>query len=105
MTVDQPISTDEGDLRKALYGSFLPIPADDAFPPCDEAEFREEKQPGAVIAAAGDIEMNKGRSRRRVRVTNKGDRAVQVSVRVERRGAWLTLWSVIGRLPLSLHRD
>lgn len=80
VTVDQPISTDEGDLQRALYGSFLPVPADDAFPPCDESEYQDEKQPGALIpAASGDIELCKGRKRLRLRVTNKGDRAVQVS--------------------------
>ena len=80
VTVEQPISTDEGDLRKALYGSFLPIPAGDVFPPSDESEYQNEKQPGALIpASSGEIEMNKGRRRRRLHVTNKGDRAVQVS--------------------------
>ena len=86
ITVDQPISTDEGDLRKALYGSFLPVPADDAFPPCDESEYQDEKQPGALIpAASGEVELCKGRKRLRLHVTNKGDRAVQVSPIYDRR--------------------
>ena len=80
VTVDQPISTDEGDLKKALYGSLLPVPDDDVFPPVDEADYAVEKQPGALIPAkdAGKIDMNKGRERRRLKVTNKGDRAIQV---------------------------
>ncbi|EQK99008.1 urease [Ophiocordyceps sinensis CO18] len=31
VTVHNPISTDDGDLRRALYGSFLPIPDNEAF--------------------------------------------------------------------------
>ena len=62
VTVEQPISTEKGDLRKALYGSFLPIPEDDIFLPCDESEYRDEKRPGALIpAASGDIELRTGR--------------------------------------------
>ncbi|KAK3712729.1 Urease [Vermiconidia calcicola] len=79
VTVDQPISTDEGDLKLALYRSFLPIPADDTFPPCEASDFLDEKRPGALVASRRDgVVLNKGRKRMRLRVTNKGDRAVQV---------------------------
>lgn len=79
ITVDQPISSDEGDLRKALYGTHLPVPEDDLFPPLEEEEYADEKCPGAVVAAKAErIELNKGRKRVRVKVTNKGDRAIQV---------------------------
>lgn len=80
ITVDQPVSGDEGDLRKALYGSYLPVPSNDDFPPLDEAVYAEGSQPGALVTAkAGQIELNAGRKRVRVKVTNKGDRAIQVS--------------------------
>jgi urease subunit beta len=35
-------------------------------------------RPGEVLAADGEIELNGGRSRRRLRVENTGDRPVQV---------------------------
>ena len=79
VTVNLPISTEKGDLKQALYGSFLPIPDDDAFGPYDEAEYADEKLPGAVtVATSGEIELSKGRKRLRLRVTNTGDRPVQV---------------------------
>lgn len=81
ITVDQPISSDEGDLRKALYGSHLPVPSQDDFPPFDEAEYEDESQPGALVTANdGPVELNAGRKRVCVKVSNKGDRAVQVSL-------------------------
>ena len=80
ITVDQPISSDEGDLRKALYGSYLPIPSKDDFPPFDDALYEDNNKPGAIVTAQAEpIELNAGRKRVRVKVTNKGDRAVQVS--------------------------
>lgn len=80
VTVDQPISTDEGDLRKALYGSFLPAPPDDAFTPEDDSQYEDEKKPGALIVAkTGKVALYESRKRVRVRVTNRGDRAIQVS--------------------------
>lgn len=85
VTVDQPISTDEGDLRKALYGSFLPVPSSDTFAQEDESQYEDEKKPGAlVLAKTGNIALYKSRKRVRLRVTNRGDRAVQVSSGVRR---------------------
>ncbi|SPO02234.1 probable urease [Cephalotrichum gorgonifer] len=80
VTVDNPISSDEGDLSRALYGSFLPVPSNDIFPQVDPSDYEPEKKPGAVIPAEGVITLNGGSERRRVRlrVTNKGDRPVQV---------------------------
>ena len=82
ITVDQPISSDEGDLRKALYGSYLPVPSKDDFPPFEESAYQNESQPGALVTAADaePIELNAGRKRVRVKVTNRGDRAIQVSI-------------------------
>ena len=80
ITVDRPISSDEGDLRKALYGSHLPVPSKDDFPPFDDSLYEDQNRPGALVTAnAEPIELNAGRKRVRVKVTNKGDRAVQVS--------------------------
>ena len=79
VTIDHPISTDEGDLARALYSSFLPVPTSDAFPPIDPADHAPEEMPGAVVAAEGVIVCNDGGRRRiRLKVTNKGDRPIQV---------------------------
>jgi urease len=79
VTIHQPISSDDGDIAKALYGSFLPIPSDDLFPLAEVSAFEPENQPGAVLAVKGPkITLNEGRKRRRIRVTNKGDRPIQV---------------------------
>lgn len=73
-----PICTESGNLEAALYGSFLPIPSDNAFPILDEAEYAAEKAPGAIIPRKERIIINKGRERIKLRVTNNGDRPVQV---------------------------
>ncbi|KAI0078785.1 urease [Panus rudis PR-1116 ss-1] len=78
VTVHDPVCTDSGDLDAALYGSFLPIPKHDVFPPTDESEFSREKVPGAVIVKDSRIVINKGRERVRLRVTNNGDRPIQI---------------------------
>src|ERR1035438_8702196 len=39
VTVHHPISSDDGDLAKALYGSFLPIPEKYSFPLPDEEAY------------------------------------------------------------------
>ena len=41
VTVHDPIATDDGDVALALYGSFLPTPAADAFPPRRRLRDRE----------------------------------------------------------------
>ena len=79
VTVHHPISSDDGDLEKALYGSFLPIPSQDKFPPPEPAAFAKEQQPGAVIVVKeGKIALNEGRKRIRLKVVSKGDRPIQV---------------------------
>lgn len=72
-TIHNPIVAQDGDLGEALKGSFLPVPSLDAFGPLDEGE-----EPGEVIVAPGDIEINKGRATVVLRVTNTGDRPIQV---------------------------
>ena len=53
VTVHNPISSDDGDLARALYGSFLPLPSTDAFPLEDPSVYEPERQPGAVVVAKG----------------------------------------------------
>lgn len=80
ITVHHPISSDDGDLEKALYGSFLPIPSKDAFTLPDPSEYEAKNMPGVVIPVKeGKIVLNEGRKRIQLKVTNKGDRPVQVS--------------------------
>ena len=80
VTIHNPICTDDGDLEKALYGSFLPIPSKDVFPLPDPSVYEPEKQPGAVIIVKGPrITLNEGRRRITLKVTSKGDRPIQVS--------------------------
>jgi urease len=78
VTVHHPIATDDGDLSKALYGSFLPIPDMSMFELPKEEEYSREKQPGAVIVKSGKIQINEGRKRIRLKVTSRGDRPIQV---------------------------
>lgn len=79
VTVHHPVSTDDGDLEKALYGSFLPVPSRDLFPLPDPAEYEPTKMPGAVVAVkGGKIVLNAGRKRIRLKVVSKGDRPIQV---------------------------
>lgn len=79
ITVDQPISSEDGDLDRALYGSFLPVPPDEMFPKWDDSEYEYSKMPGVVVPAKdGKIVLNKNRKRMKLKVTNKGDRAIQV---------------------------
>ena len=84
VTVHNPIATDDGDLERALYGSFLPVPKQDAFgtwPLDDMSAYEPAKQPGAVVAVKGEnarITMNAGRKRIRLKVVSKGDRPIQV---------------------------
>ncbi|OCK82269.1 urease [Lepidopterella palustris CBS 459.81] len=81
VTVHHPISSDDGDLEKALYGSFLPVPSNDKFPLPDASVYEVSKQPGAVIAVkgeAGKVKLNEGRKRIKLKVVSKGDRPIQV---------------------------
>jgi urease len=81
VTVHHPICTEDGDLEKALYGSFLPVPtpekAKEMFP-LDPPE-EEGKEPGAVVCVKdAKVVLKQGRKRIRVKVTSKGDRPIQV---------------------------
>ncbi|ESU17370.1 urease [Fusarium graminearum PH-1] len=79
ITIHNPISTDEGDLKMAFYGSFIPVPSAELFPSVNEADFHPLAMPGAIEPAeAEDIILNAGRDRVIITVTNKGTRAVHV---------------------------
>ncbi|OCH95434.1 urease [Obba rivulosa] len=78
VTVHDPICTDTGDLVAALYGSFLPVPSTDVFPDVDHSEYARSKAPGAIIVKDERIVINRGRERVKLRVTNNGDRPIQV---------------------------
>lgn len=78
VTVHQPICTDDGDIARALYGSFLPMPSKDLFPMPDSSVYAPLAQPGAVKIKPGMIVLNEGRTRTKLKVTNTGDRPIQV---------------------------
>ncbi|CAG8495143.1 1648_t:CDS:2 [Ambispora leptoticha] len=75
VTVHEPIGSDDGNLELALYGSFLPIPDQSKFP---LKKVLPEDAPGAVVVEEGVIELNKGRERTVIEVTNNGDRPIQI---------------------------
>ncbi|PLN85005.1 urease Ure [Aspergillus taichungensis] len=79
VTVQHPVSSNDGDLEKALYGSFLPIPPADAFPDPDPDNYHPENIPGAIIPGKQDrITLSEGRRRIKLKVMSKGDRPIQV---------------------------
>lgn len=82
VTVHDPICTDNGDIAASLYGSFLPAPPNDMFPAPDPASNDPANLPGAIIAKKERIVINRGRERIRIRVTNNGDRPIQVTQHV-----------------------
>ena len=73
VTVHHPIAADNGDLKLALYGSFLPVPDLAVFglPPA-------EPVPGSCEILDGVIDLNAGRPAVEIAVTNLGDRPIQV---------------------------
>jgi len=80
VTIHDPISSESGDLEAALYGSFLPVPPADKFPLPEAVVYEPLRQCGAVVVAeeGRKIPLNAGRKRCQLRVTNKGDRPVQI---------------------------
>jgi urease subunit gamma/beta len=74
VTVHHPISAERGDLRLALYGSFLPIPKRSNAKQTDDFSGK----PGEILPAPGEIELNAGRKALRLSVVNRGDRPIQV---------------------------
>lgn len=87
VTVHNPISSDDGDIEKALYGSFLPIPPADTFPDPVAEDYLPEKMPGAMIPVKDvRVALNDGRKRIKLKVMSQGDRPIQVFIR------FLCLW-------------
>ena len=79
VTVHDPICTEFGNLTDALYGSFLPVPSNDLFPAHEPSLYAHHALPGAVVVKDERIVINKGRERVKIKVTNNGDRPIQVS--------------------------
>ena len=79
VTVHDPVCTEFGNLADALYGSFLPVPSNDLFPAPEPSAYAHHALPGAIIVKNERIVINHGRERVRIKVTNNGDRPVQVS--------------------------
>ncbi|TFK46095.1 urease [Heliocybe sulcata] len=78
VTVHDPVCTEDGDLSSALYGSFLPVPSNNLFPVAAVSDYAKEKAPGAIIVKKDRIVINEGRDRIKLKVTNNGDRPIQV---------------------------
>jgi len=83
VTVHHPIAAEHGNLELALYGSFLPVPKRGLTPV--PVPVRGSDPNGMVFAAAGeifpaegDVLLNEGREAVQVKVTNRGDRPIQV---------------------------
>ena len=79
VTVHHPISSEDGDLEKALYGSFLPVPSNELFPLPNPEDYDSMNMPGAVKTVKERcIVLKEGRKRIRLKITSKGDRPIQV---------------------------
>ncbi|SPC66465.1 probable urease [Ustilago sp. UG-2017b] len=87
VTVHQPVCTERGDIEAALYSSFYPSPDASVFERQIEAERalvkatgKREVLPGAMVTkeGAGAIQLCPNRERVNVKVTNTGDRPIQV---------------------------
>jgi len=87
VTVHHPIASARGDLQLALYGSFLPVPAPEGVRPGSDPAPTPLPHLGDDWALAaigglagpdGQIEINAGRQTGQLRVTNRGDRPIQV---------------------------
>lgn len=74
VTVHHPIVAERGNMELALYGSFLPAPRTAAGP----ADGAESRVPGEVLINDNDIVINEGREPIHLKVSNHGDRPIQV---------------------------
>jgi urease subunit gamma/beta len=82
VTVHHPIAAERGNMELALYGSFLPAPVKAALK-ASTAEYASVVAPtfrsaGEIFPDDGDLILNEGREPVRVKVTNRGDRPIQV---------------------------
>ena len=76
VTVHHPIVEEQGDLRLALYGSFI-TPASEVRGGGRPA-ITVDGTPGGRLVRSGDIVLNEGRPTVEVAVANRGDRPIQV---------------------------
>jgi urease subunit gamma/beta len=74
VSVHHPITQDNGDLKMALYGSFLPVPEIAIFANNHDAI----ETPGQFILASDEVTLNEGRKAITLTVTNEGNRPIQV---------------------------
>ena len=78
VTVHHPIVAEHGNLELALYGSFLPVPTRAAPADARRATRQSPACPARSLSADGDIVINEGREAIQLKVTNRGDRPIQV---------------------------
>jgi len=76
VTLHEPIALDEVDLSLALFGSFLPLPAEGTFPRAPQTS--SFATPGELFVAPGTLTLNEGRDTVEVVVKSVGDRPIQV---------------------------
>jgi urease subunit gamma/beta len=74
VSVHKPVHLKDGDLKLALYGSFLPIPDLSLF----KSEGGEAPKPGEYFPRSEDLTINADRPAINLTVTNTGDRPIQV---------------------------
>lgn len=81
VTVHHPIAAEHGNMELALYGSFLPAPSGRRTSGTTVATVAFAKagtSAGETLPSEGDIVLNEGREPVHVKVTNRGDRPIQV---------------------------
>ena len=101
VTVHHPIAAEHGNLELALYGSFLPVPKaglkasttphaagptthaagptpHEAGPTTAAGVVPTFRSAGEIMPAEGEIILNDGREALQMKVTNRGDRPIQV---------------------------
>ena len=79
VTVHHPIAAEHGDLDLALYGSFLPVPKRPPVPVRgSDPNGTDFSKAGEVFPGEADVVINEGRAAVQVKVTNRGDRPIQV---------------------------
>ena len=106
ITIHHPVSTDDGDFKMALYGSFIQVPLTDPFPAINKADFHPLAMPGAINPAeSGNIVLSPGRPRVTITVTNKGTRAVYVSHATQHSCRSSVITSSLDWFTLPLHGD
>jgi urease subunit gamma/beta len=76
VTVHHPIALETCDAALALHGSFLPVPV--RAPSALHAAATSREVPGELFVKPGDIALSPGRARATIKVTNTGDRPIQV---------------------------